>query len=74
MHLDHEIEPLPCIDSGLDETLMSVRETADLLGLSLAEVADLACRERSPLPATQDGRGGIGFYRSDVECWQIDKQ
>ncbi len=61
------------MDSGLSEPLMSISETADLLGTSLANIVDLSCRDRAPLPATPDGQGGVGFYRSDVECWQAEQ-
>jgi hypothetical protein len=72
MYLHDAIEPLPAVDSDLRERLMTIGETAALLGTSLADVVDLACQRSAPLPSAEDGRGGIGFYRSEVDCWLVD--
>jgi predicted DNA-binding transcriptional regulator AlpA len=51
------------------ELISSISETAALLDVSPADIVDLACRRRAPLPTTHDERGAIGFYRSEVDCW-----
>lgn len=74
MHLHDELTPVPLVEEALRERPMTVGETAAVLEVSLAEVVDLACRPTSPLPATYDTGGAIGFYRSDIECWAADQR